>query len=202
MHLILKPRTYRLLILMENAIWPLRVVKNTCFWRAWFAPPCQGCLSPFLLFQHPSCSEIVTNKPLWLMGVCGFSRYAEARKYKKSTSIYNMICRYTFRVFKSMEAIWLKQTLKKMTMAEGAMSKKENLEAEGDALDALGCQPNIHPLHLHCWQSPSFIHFPSMPHRIRGGTSLVVQQIRICLPTQRTLLWSLVWEDFTCCRAT
>lgn len=53
-----------------------------------------------------------------------------------------------------------------MTMAEGTMSK-ENLEAEGDASDALGCQPNIHPLH-HCYD-PSYIHFPSMPHRIREG---------------------------------
>ena len=31
----------------------------------------------------------------------------------------------------------------------------------------------------------------------RRGTSLVVQWMRICLPVQGTLVWSLVWEDFT-----
>ena len=30
-------------------------------------------------------------------------------------------------------------------------------------------------------------------------TSLVVQWIRICLPMQGTWVWSLAWEDFTCC---
>ena len=34
------------------------------------------------------------------------------------------------------------------------------------------------------------------------GTSLVVQRIRICLPTQGTLVRSLLWEDSTCHRAT
>ena len=33
------------------------------------------------------------------------------------------------------------------------------------------------------------------------GTSLVVQWLRICLPTQGTWIWSLVWEDPTCCWA-
>ena len=33
-------------------------------------------------------------------------------------------------------------------------------------------------------------------------TSLVAQWMRICLPTQETQVGSLVWEDFTCCRAT
>ena len=33
-------------------------------------------------------------------------------------------------------------------------------------------------------------------------TSLVVQWIKICLPTQGTQVWSLVWEDLTCRRAT
>lgn len=48
-----------------------------------------------------------------------------------------------------------------MTMAEGAISKRRNLEAEGDASDTVGCQPNIHSLHLHCWQFCSFpIHTP------------------------------------------
>ena len=36
--------------------------------------------------------------------------------------------------------------------------------------------------------------------RIR--TSLVVQWLRICLPTRGSWVWSLVWEDPTCCGAT
>ena len=36
----------------------------------------------------------------------------------------------------------------------------------------------------------------------RGWTSLVVQWLRICLPMQGTQVWSLVWEDPTCCGAT
>ena len=35
-----------------------------------------------------------------------------------------------------------------------------------------------------------------------AGTSLAAQCIRICLPRQGTQDQSLVWEDFTCCRAT
>ena len=62
-----------------------------------------------------------------------------------------MICKYTFRVFKSMKVIEIKQSLRKRTMAEGTISKKESVEAEVDASDTVGCQPNIHPLHLHCW---------------------------------------------------
>ena len=34
------------------------------------------------------------------------------------------------------------------------------------------------------------------------GTSLVVQRWRSCLPMQGTWIWSLVWEDSTCHRAT
>ena len=34
------------------------------------------------------------------------------------------------------------------------------------------------------------------------GTSLVAQWLRIHLPMQGTQVWSLVWEDPTCCRAT
>ena len=34
------------------------------------------------------------------------------------------------------------------------------------------------------------------------GTSLVVQWLRIHLPVQRIQIWSLVWENHTCCRAT
>ena len=33
-------------------------------------------------------------------------------------------------------------------------------------------------------------------------TSLVVQQIKLHLPMQGTQIWSLIWEDPTCCRAT
>ena len=33
-------------------------------------------------------------------------------------------------------------------------------------------------------------------------TSLVVEWIKICLPMQGTQVWSLVWEDLTCRRAT
>ena len=32
--------------------------------------------------------------------------------------------------------------------------------------------------------------------------SLMAQRLRICLPMQETRVWSLVWEDPTCCRAT
>ena len=34
------------------------------------------------------------------------------------------------------------------------------------------------------------------------GSALVFQWLRICLPMQGTQIWSLVWEDSTCCRAT
>ena len=34
------------------------------------------------------------------------------------------------------------------------------------------------------------------------GTALVFQWLRICLPMQGTQVWSLVWEDSTCCRTT
>ena len=34
------------------------------------------------------------------------------------------------------------------------------------------------------------------------GTSLVAQWWRICLPTQETRNWALIWEDPTCLRAT
>ena len=34
------------------------------------------------------------------------------------------------------------------------------------------------------------------------GISLVLQWLRICLPMQGTWVWSLVWEDPTCCRET
>ena len=37
---------------------------------------------------------------------------------------------------------------------------------------------------------------------LRGWTSLVVQWLRICLPMQGPQVWSLVWEDPTCCGAT
>ena len=37
---------------------------------------------------------------------------------------------------------------------------------------------------------------------MEGGTFLVVQWLRICLPVQGTWVWFLVWEDPTCCRAT
>ena len=33
-------------------------------------------------------------------------------------------------------------------------------------------------------------------------TSLVVQWLRICLPMQKTWVWSLLWKDSTCWRAT
>ena len=36
----------------------------------------------------------------------------------------------------------------------------------------------------------------------RNWTSLVVQWIRLCLPMQRTRVWSLVREDSTCLRTT
>ena len=36
----------------------------------------------------------------------------------------------------------------------------------------------------------------------RQGISLVVQWLRIHLVMQRTWVWSLVWEDPTCCRST
>ena len=52
----------------------------------------------------------------------------------------------------------------------------------------------------------------SQPELWRGGcfdetdwgrvTSLAVQHIGICLPTQGTWVWSLVWEDATCCGTT
>ena len=32
----------------------------------------------------------------------------------------------------------------------------------------------------------------------KGGSSLGVQWIRICLPMQGTQVWSLIWEDSTC----
>ena len=35
-----------------------------------------------------------------------------------------------------------------------------------------------------------------------GGTSLVAQWLRICLPMQETWVRALVQEDLTCCRAT
>ena len=35
-----------------------------------------------------------------------------------------------------------------------------------------------------------------------GGTSLVAQWLKIHLPTQGTWVWSLVWGDLTCRRAT
>ena len=34
------------------------------------------------------------------------------------------------------------------------------------------------------------------------GASLVAPWWRICLPMQETQVWSLIWEDSTCCRAT
>ena len=34
------------------------------------------------------------------------------------------------------------------------------------------------------------------------GISLVAQWVRICLPMQGPWVWSLVWEDSACCRAT
>ena len=34
------------------------------------------------------------------------------------------------------------------------------------------------------------------------GTSLMVQWLRVHLPTQGTRVWPLVWQDSTCCRAT
>ena len=37
---------------------------------------------------------------------------------------------------------------------------------------------------------------------VRKGTSLVVWWIRICRPVQGTTVWSLLWEDSTCCEAT
>ena len=36
---------------------------------------------------------------------------------------------------------------------------------------------------------------------VKSATSLVVQQLRICLPTQGMQFWSLVWEDPMCCGA-
>ena len=36
----------------------------------------------------------------------------------------------------------------------------------------------------------------------QSGASLVVQWLRICLAMQGTLVWSLIWEDSTCLRAT
>ena len=35
-----------------------------------------------------------------------------------------------------------------------------------------------------------------------SGASLVVQWLRLCLSMQGTPVWSLVWKDITCCRAT
>ena len=32
-------------------------------------------------------------------------------------------------------------------------------------------------------------------------TFLVVQWLGICLPVEGTQVWSLIWEDSTCCRA-
>ena len=40
------------------------------------------------------------------------------------------------------------------------------------------------------------------PKEYRISAFLVVQWLRICLPMQGTQIWSLVWEDSTCCRAT
>ena len=42
----------------------------------------------------------------------------------------------------------------------------------------------------------------SLPLRKTAWTFLVVQWLIICLPVQGTWVWSLVWEIFTCCRAT
>ena len=36
----------------------------------------------------------------------------------------------------------------------------------------------------------------------QGWTSLVTQWVKICLPMQGTWVWSLIWEDPTCCRTT
>ena len=36
----------------------------------------------------------------------------------------------------------------------------------------------------------------------QGWTSLMTQWVRICLPMQGTWVWSLIWEDPTCCRTT
>ena len=44
--------------------------------------------------------------------------------------------------------------------------------------------------------------FGSFIQRCMYGTSLVVQWLRICLPMQATLVWSLVQEDSTCLGAT
>ena len=38
--------------------------------------------------------------------------------------------------------------------------------------------------------------------KLKIGTSLVVQWLRIRLPMQGTQVQALVWEDPTCCRAT
>ena len=38
-------------------------------------------------------------------------------------------------------------------------------------------------------------------YKVIVGTSLLVQRLRICLPVQGTQVWSLVWEDSTCCGA-
>ena len=40
------------------------------------------------------------------------------------------------------------------------------------------------------------------PRKNKCWTSLVVQWLRICLPMQGKQVWSLVWEYFTCGRAT
>ena len=54
--------------------------------------------------------------------------------------------------------------------------------------------------HLRPAGKPSFRSY--LPLRKRTWTFLVVQWLRICLPMQGTRVWSLVWEIFTCCRAT
>ena len=42
-----------------------------------------------------------------------------------------------------------------------------------------------------------------MPTKVGSGrNSLVVQCLGICMPMQGTWVWSLVWEDSTCLRAT
>ena len=38
--------------------------------------------------------------------------------------------------------------------------------------------------------------------KVSSRSSLVAQQVRICLPFQRSQVRSLVWQESTCCRAT
>ena len=74
--------------------------------------------------------------------------------------------------------------------------------------------PVVKTLHFLCFTAGDTGSIPGqrtkIPHAMWCGQkkkknlwiSLVVQWTRICLPMQGTWVWSLVWEDSTCLRAT